>query len=616
MSWLGVLFRCNLTALLLCFLHSPLHASLAPSERQVTLLFTNDVHGGIEPSIDRFGKPVGGLALLSGIAQSIRKGLSGKNAGVLLLDAGDQFQGTLISNFNEGKMVIQAMNLAGYDAAIPGNHDFDFGPIDWQVDTTSDPKLKLEAFAGLAKQEATFPFLSANTFYKKSILGKTGKPLKTEGVGCKTKGQVDWAQAEGPDFLVSHKIFQTAGVRVAVIGIDNQSTPLTTMPENVSELCFANEVESYLRLRTSLDGQADIFVLLVHDGDAQNEQSGTELVEAILKKRSDAVDAVVSGHTHWSYAKTIKRRPSDPAGIPLVQSGSGGKNFGRIDLVYDVKKRAVSEEKTRLVGGAAMYAKSCDKFAAAFCKVENGKLFYEGVETKPDTRIVKLIQKQRQDPKFKDIAEAEMGEALAEIRKDRISESPLANQMADAFREATGADIALVNSSGLRTALPKGSINYEALFAVLPFNNHEVRVGPIKAKELIAVLNKSIRTCGQFGALIPSGVRVRFSRDCDSEANKREGLDNKAILLSVQNSAGEEIYSNGDVLPAHRADQFWLATFDFLAQGGSGFDELGSLAVDKDFGIARDLLAEHFRAKPFKWSAATDGRWEQVKASH
>src|SRR6266852_9607858 len=103
----------------------------AAKATQITILATNDIHGGIEPSVSKDGTIEGGLAAFSGTVQAIKAGLKrklGDHAGVLVVDAGDQFQGTLISNHNEGRLVFQAMSQTGYDVAITGNHDYYFGP--------------------------------------------------------------------------------------------------------------------------------------------------------------------------------------------------------------------------------------------------------------------------------------------------------------------------------------------------------------------------------------------------------------------------------------------------------------------------------------------------------
>src|SRR5215212_5561169 len=97
-----------------------------PPSATVTLSIvgTNDLHGGILQRGDR-----GGLALLGGYIANLRAARARDRGAVLLIDAGDMFQGTLESNLNEGASVIAAYNGLGYSAAAVGNHDFDFGPV-------------------------------------------------------------------------------------------------------------------------------------------------------------------------------------------------------------------------------------------------------------------------------------------------------------------------------------------------------------------------------------------------------------------------------------------------------------------------------------------------------
>src|SRR5689334_14499712 len=89
----------------------------------ISIIGTNDLHGGV---ISNDGR--GGLALLDGYVRNLRAARARDGGGVVLLDAGDLFQGTLESNLNEGAVVISAYNALQYDAATIGNHEFDFGP--------------------------------------------------------------------------------------------------------------------------------------------------------------------------------------------------------------------------------------------------------------------------------------------------------------------------------------------------------------------------------------------------------------------------------------------------------------------------------------------------------
>src|SRR5262245_25918512 len=90
----------------------------------ISVVATTDLHGGVLARGDR-----GGLALLGGYLRNIRAVRTQDGGGVLLVDSGDMFQGTLESNLNEGAAVVGAYNALGYAAAAIGNHEFDYGPV-------------------------------------------------------------------------------------------------------------------------------------------------------------------------------------------------------------------------------------------------------------------------------------------------------------------------------------------------------------------------------------------------------------------------------------------------------------------------------------------------------
>ncbi|MEN9722610.1 MAG: hypothetical protein RJB38_596, partial [Pseudomonadota bacterium] len=131
---------------------SPLPDLGQSGQVQLTVLATNDIHGGIEPSAYRTtGEPIGGMAFWGGVIHSTKQAIESKGGRVLVVDAGDQFQGTLISNINEGELMFSAMSEVGYDAVVPGNHDYDFGPKGWLKDrATTASENGREVIEGLA----------------------------------------------------------------------------------------------------------------------------------------------------------------------------------------------------------------------------------------------------------------------------------------------------------------------------------------------------------------------------------------------------------------------------------------------------------------------------------
>ena len=212
-----------------------------PADRRPTLTVsvvgTNDLHGGVLPEDGR-----GGLGLLDGYLRNLRAARQSDGGGVLLLDAGDLFQGTLESNLNEGQVVVAAYNALGYAAAAVGNHEFDYGPIgDAATPATpqDDPRGALKARAA----EARFPFLAANIIDQSS-----GTP-------------VSWPNVR-PSAIVD-----VAGVRVGIVGLTTSATLSTTMAANTVGLAIAPLAPTLAAEATRLRASgATIVVAAAHAG--------------------------------------------------------------------------------------------------------------------------------------------------------------------------------------------------------------------------------------------------------------------------------------------------------------------------------------------------------------
>jgi 5'-nucleotidase len=594
----------------------------AAKPTQITILATNDIHGGIEPTVLKDGTMEGGLAAFSGIVQAIKAGLKhklGDQAGVLALDAGDQFQGTLISNINEGRLLFQAMSQIGYDAAITGNHDYDFGPVGWLDDAVTpttadqDPRGALKA----ALSHARFPLISANTFLRSSLYDALGNQVRVDQQGCdpiveagRPAPLIDWSRAKAPDFLKPYLIKEVGGVRVAVIGIDNVFTPTTTTSANVSDLCFGRETDAYIRARAELDRRADVFVLLIHDGNADT-QGLSALVQELISSSHPAhgapVDAVISGHTHYTYNLAV-------AGVPVIQSGANGKAYGRIDLFYDPKLGGIDRAKTKSYAGIEMFLTKCANEARNFCEIDptTQAVMYEGTLFRNDDAIVQLIARERQE--IAPIAGQVLGKATAQITVDRIGESPLADVLTDLLRQISMADVALMNTGGIRSPLEPGDVTYEEFFRVIPFNNHGVVIGPMAASTLLKALARSAESCGDFGALMQSGLKVVIQKDCHP-ASGPIGTDTNAKLLHVETLGGKVLLDDTAGIPRTGDDDptLTVATLDFLAAGGSGYGMLNGAPQIKDLGIVRESMKDLLANAPATFAPAMDGRWKVQK---
>ena len=154
-------------------LASPFDVFAKSKDKKLTILHTNDMHSWIEPYTKGKYKGMGGMAQRSALVKKIRS----EEENVLLLDAGDIFQGTPYFNFFGGELEFKLMSEMGYDAATLGNHDFDNG------------------LSGLNKvlPHAQFPFVSSNYDFSKTELVCKFKP---------------------------YKIFEKQGIKIGVFGIN------------------------------------------------------------------------------------------------------------------------------------------------------------------------------------------------------------------------------------------------------------------------------------------------------------------------------------------------------------------------------------------------------------
>src|SRR5689334_2065400 len=162
----------------------------------ISIIGTNDLHGAIER-----------LPIFAGYVDNLRAVRAADGGAVVLVDAGDMFQGTLASNLNEGQAVIAAYNAIGYAAAAVGNHEFDFGPEGPAVVAQSvddDPRGALKARAA----EAKFPILTANI------------------LDAESSQRIKWPN------MPASTLIEAAGVKIGIVGVSTEATPYTTMPAN------------------------------------------------------------------------------------------------------------------------------------------------------------------------------------------------------------------------------------------------------------------------------------------------------------------------------------------------------------------------------------------------
>lgn len=252
----------------------------------ITILYTNDTHSRLDPFPDnsREFSGLGGIAKRSALVNKIRA----EEKHVLLLDAGDVFQGTPWFNVYGGKVDFELMSDMGYDAMAIGNHEFDLG---------------LEGFAAAA-EFAEFPFLAANystlntpmnPFVERQIIKEfNGFKIGIFGLGIQFDGIVD-------PFL--HK-----GVR--------HRDPV---------IISKRVIESLKKFH-----QCDYVICLSHLG-YQYDESG-RMDDITLAQSVPGIDLIIGGHTHTFLGEPVSVENSEGSNTLITQMGHSGVRLGRIDL--------------------------------------------------------------------------------------------------------------------------------------------------------------------------------------------------------------------------------------------------------------------------------------------
>lgn len=266
----------------------PANAFAKNDSRCLTVLHTNDVHSRIEPfPMDGSrNQGLGGVARRASLIKKIRS----EQDNVLLLDAGDIFQGTPYFNLFGGEVEMKLMSKLGYDAATLGNHDFDNG------------------IEGFYKQlpNANFPILMSNYDFSDTIMHSSTQP---------------------------YKIFNKKGIKVGVFGIGIELEGLVDKKNYLGTIYLdpikkSNEMAAILKH----DHGCDLIICLSHLGYSYKE---SKVSDQVLAKNTRNIDLIIGGHTH-----TFMDRPEDiknlDGGITTInQVGWAGINLGRIDYYFE-----------------------------------------------------------------------------------------------------------------------------------------------------------------------------------------------------------------------------------------------------------------------------------------
>jgi len=536
-------------------------SGVAGEDFNMTVVHVNDIHshlGGETLDIVLEGKTTrvdaGGYGRIVTKLREYRAG--GRN--VLALNAGDALQGTLYYTLFGGEADAAMMRAAGWDAFVPGNHEFDNGD------------------APLARflTGADTPVIAAN------VTAEGGDPLHGLWKPCRIKR------------------FGTQ--KVGIIGIDTaRATETASRPGKAVH--FYDEIARTQHYVDVLKAEGvDKIILLSHFG-FDNDVN--------LSRHVSGVDVIVGGHSHTLMGAfdrlglpseqpyPVRTRSADGEPVCIVQAWAYAKIIGRLDIVFDAEGKVRSCSGTPvLMVGDSFARKEGKKETWTEVNASERQGILSAIEAdpsiervKPDVQTSAVLEtyKKQVDVRKRDV----IGRAAAELRHIRIpGESymgnagktlPLGSEAAPVVAKAfyariEEADMSIINAGGIRTDLPEGAISIDTVYTMLPFSN-TLYVIEMEGREIRQLLEEAVGHCFDLswsgGGAFPYGYGIRYGVERDAPQGTRvRGLEVRDRRTGRW-SAIED------------ARCYRVVTISYLADGKDGYETFKRVRDSRDTGI-------------------------------
>lgn len=474
---------------------------------KLTILHTNDHHGHFFPNKD--GEY--GLAARATLIKELRDEIKKDGGHVLLVDAGDVNTGTPQSDMLDAEPDFKGMAEIGYDMMAVGNHEFD-----------NDLKtiFKQRKWAG-------FPFISANIYYKNS----------------------------SRRVFPSHMTKELDDLKVTIMGLTTEDTPIKSNPEFSKHLRFTPVVEEAKKVVPWLKKNSDVLIAVTHAGHYKDENRGSNAPgDVAIARAVPGIDLIVGGHTQIPLFEADIQN-----GTIIVQAQDWGRYVGRVDL--EILDGKVNLKSYKLIP----------------VNLKNSP-----VRIAADTNLEQLLKpfKERGDA----LLSLELGSTEADLVGERnvvrMRETNLGNLIAEAFRQKFDADFGITNSGGVRASIPAGKITLESVMNVLPFGN-EVGTAEMTGAEIIQYFTTVIHTLApKPGETSPGGAFPQLS-----------GIE---MVANRELKTISDVKIGGKPLEASRVYKVAIPKF-MGADGGDGFPKLSTF---KAFGfIDANILSDFIKTK-------------------
>ena len=481
--------------------------ALAAESDPVVILHTNDVHTATD-----------GYPAVASYRQEMEAQYGADR--VTLVDAGDAIQGGPIGTLTQGASLVDMMNYVGYDYAIPGNHEFDYG---------------MDVLLDLAENKAQYTYLSCN------LLDNGGQSV-----------------------FAPYAVEDYGDVQVAYVGISTPETLTKSNPTHFQDgsgsyiYSFCEDSSGqvlYTAVQKAVDSArsdgADYVVALAHLG---MEGTTAQWTSSAVIANTTGIDLVIDGHSHEAYQQQVSNLEGEA--VDLVQTGTQLANLGCVIL-----DPATGDITTQLIS-----------------------LEGEDVPSDPDTQAYLAEINSQFEQELNQVVGSTAVElkATAENGYDwavRVEETNLGDLVADAYRWALGADIGLANGGGVRADIPAGDITYQSLLSVQPYGN-ELCLVEATGQEVLDALEMGARLYPESsgGFLQVSGVTFTIDASIPSSVQ----LSDQGAFLGVDGPYRvTDVKVNGQSLELDKV--YTVSSHNYLIKsGGDGFTMFQDNTLLKD----------------------------------
>lgn len=479
-------------------------------DHDVVILHTNDTHCGIEENM--------GYAGLVWYENQMKE----ETPYVTLVDAGDAIQGAPVGTLSEGEYLVQIMNKAGYDFAVPGNHEFDYG---------------MEKLLGL----------SARLDCGYSACNFVNLPSKTQ-------------------VFAPYRIMEYDDIQVAFVGVATPESITKSTPAYFQDqfgryrfsFCEDETGEAlYSQVQSAVDqarGEgADYVIMVGHLGDnGITEKWSSRSVIA----NTTGIDAAIDGHSHEVCVENVPNENGEM--VVLTQTGTKFANIGKLTITTDGQIQA--SHVSTVTDAEGDPAKDAEM-----------ESFINGIKSQYEESLKVVLGRTDVDLMDKD---PETG-----LRAVRKAETNLGDLCADASRYMMDADIGFMNGGGIRAGIEAGDITYEDALSVFPYGNM-ICMAEVSGQKIKDALEMGVKNYPEEsgGFIHVSGLTYTV----DSSVPSSVVLDEKRNFVSV---GGEyrvrDIYVGEEPLDVNRT--YTLASHNYwLKSGGDGMSMLMGCPILKD----------------------------------